>query len=325
EAFFIVDLSDVVRKYTTWKRELPRVEPFYGESPLSVKCNEDVQVLSLLAQLGTGFDCASKAEIDKILSLNVAPNRVIYANPCKQSSHIRHAAKHEVNVMTFDNIDELSKIEANHSNAKLVVRIMPPSTEIEARCPLGDKFGALLEDVPELLNAAKSLGLTVIGVSFHVGSGCNDPAAYPKAIAEASTAFDMGLQAGFHFDLLDIGGGFPGQKSAKVSFEEFCGPLRSALDEYFPESKGVHIIAEPGRYFVESVESTFTLAVSIIGKRTVLPLKQKSGDGKDDDPKFMYYLNDGIFGSFNCIVFAAYDPVVELEDVEQYLGRNSDN
>ena len=56
--------------------------------------------------------------------------------------------------------------------------------------------------------------------SFHVGSGCYDPAAFSAAIASARTVFDMGEKAGYHFDLLDIGGGFPGQKSSKISFEE---------------------------------------------------------------------------------------------------------
>lgn len=81
------------------------------------------------------------------------------------------------------------------------------------------KFGAHPKDVPKLLKTAKDLGLNVVGVSFHVGSGCYDPTAFPAAVASARAVFDMGETAGFHFDLLDIGGGFPGQKSAKISFE----------------------------------------------------------------------------------------------------------
>ena len=36
----------------------------------------------------------------------------------------------------------------------------------------------------------------------------------------AKTVFDMAEIAGFHFNLLDIGGGFPGQASATPTFEE---------------------------------------------------------------------------------------------------------
>jgi diaminopimelate decarboxylase len=56
--------------------------------------------------------------------------------------------------------------------------------------------------------------------SFHVGSGCYDAEAYGAAVMSARTVFDMAQEQGFHFDLLDIGGGFPGQTSAKLSFEE---------------------------------------------------------------------------------------------------------
>jgi ornithine decarboxylase len=47
-----------------------------------------------------------------------------------------------------------------------------------------------------------------------VGSDCNDARAFSAAVASACTVFDMGAEAGFRFTLLDIGGGFPGQKSA---------------------------------------------------------------------------------------------------------------
>lgn len=40
---------------------LPRVKPHYA-----VKCNPDPAMLSLLASLGTGFDCASPAEIEMV-------------------------------------------------------------------------------------------------------------------------------------------------------------------------------------------------------------------------------------------------------------------
>jgi len=56
--------------------------------------------------------------------------------------------------------------------------------------------------------------------SFHVGSACYDAAAYSAAVISARAVFDMAENAGFRFNLLDIGGGFPGQASAKPSFEE---------------------------------------------------------------------------------------------------------
>ena len=59
-----------------------------------------------------------QAEIKRVLDMKVAPNRIIYANPCKQSSYIKYAAKHGVSMMTFDNEAELYKVKSTFPNSK---------------------------------------------------------------------------------------------------------------------------------------------------------------------------------------------------------------
>ena len=59
-----------------------------------------------------------QGEIQKILDLNVSPSRIIYANPCKRTSFIQYAAKQNVNLLTFDNEQELYKIKDNFPDAK---------------------------------------------------------------------------------------------------------------------------------------------------------------------------------------------------------------
>lgn len=299
DAFFVGDMGDVVLKHKLWTSMLPRVEPFYA-----VKCNDDPAILAVLAQLGTGFDCASKGELGKILELKVPQSRIIYANPCKQSSHIKYAAKHDVTLMTFDNETELHKIKAVHPGAKMVVRILPPANN-KCQCELGMKFGCQPKNVVHLLRVARELEVDVVGVSFHVGSGCYDATAYSAAVASARTVFDIAEAEGFHFNLLDVGGGFPGQKSAKLPFEQICEVLKPALDLYFPENTDVRIIAEPGRFFVASA---FTLAVNVIARRAIARDDAGNDAGEselssDAEPTYMYYVNDGVYGSFNCILF----------------------
>ena len=77
-----------------------------------------MEVLRTLASIGCSFDCASAGEIEKILSLGVDPIRIIYANTTKMANHIKFAEKNEVNLMTFDNEDELYKIEKYHPCAE---------------------------------------------------------------------------------------------------------------------------------------------------------------------------------------------------------------
>lgn len=287
EPFYVVDLSDVVRKHKLWKMTLPRVEPFYA-----VKCNDTTTVLEVLAALGTGFDCASKTEIQKILSLGVDHSRIIYANPCKTVSFIKYAASHNVGLMTFDNEAELHKVKAVFPEAKLIIRIR---VDGKARCPLGIKFGIEPQKARDLLKVAKALNLNVVGVSFHVGSGCEDANTYHHAIKAARGLFDFGTQLGYSFDILDIGGGFPGQKNVPVTFSETAAIINAALDDFFPVTCGTRIIAEPGRYYVASA---FTLCANLIAKRVIQP--ENLGL---EDPAYMYYINDGVYGSFNCLIF----------------------
>jgi ornithine decarboxylase len=61
DGFYVCCLSDVIKKYDQWIEKMPRIKPFYA-----VKCNDDMVVLKVLATLGTGFDCATKQEIDKV-------------------------------------------------------------------------------------------------------------------------------------------------------------------------------------------------------------------------------------------------------------------
>lgn len=112
-SFYMCNLSDVMRKFSDWITKMPRVKPFYA-----VKCNDDIEVLRVLAFLGCSFDCASSGEISKILSLNVESNRIIFANTTRPSSHIEFAKANNVNLLTFDNEDEVHKITRVHSGAK---------------------------------------------------------------------------------------------------------------------------------------------------------------------------------------------------------------
>lgn len=259
----------------------------------AVKCNPDPQVLRLLAELGTGFDCASKAEIEQVLKLNIEPDRIIYAQPCKTNSYVRYAASQGVKQMTFDNTDELYKIKKLYPGAELFLRIS--TDDSSSLCRLSLKFGAAMDTTEELLALAKELGLNVVGVSFHVGSGASDPSAFLKAVQDARVVFDRAQHHGFTMRTLDVGGGF-----SSDTFEAMAAVLRDALDEYMPAN--INIIGEPGRYYVASA---FTLAAHIIARRTI-------EDPATGEKSYMVYLNDGLYGNFSSIMFDHQQPVAKV-------------
>ena len=267
-----------------------------------MKCNPDPEVLRLLAALGTGFDCASKAEIEQVLKIGVEPSRIIYAQPCKTKSHVRFAAEHGVKQMTFDNSDELHKTKALFPDAALYLRIM--TDDSSSLCPLSSKFGASLDCTQALLTLAKQLELDVVGVSFHVGSGASDPQCFVKAVQDARTVFDQAAEVGFNMKTLDVGGGFSG-----ASFEKMAYVLSTALDDYFPTH--IRVIGEPGRYYVASA---FTIACNVIARREVKDMVTQR-------TSYMLYLNDGVYGNFSSIMFDHQHPVPKiLKSSAGYFG-----
>jgi len=290
EAFYIVDLNAVVRKHEEWTTNLPRVKPFFA-----IKCNPNTAIIKTLANLGTNFDCASRAEIQQILGCGISPDRIIFANPCKMKSHLEYAKSSNVDLMTFDNTHELTKIAESYPNARLLLRII--TDDSQSICRFSTKFGAPLDTTFQLLSLAKELSLNVVGVSFHVGSGCMAADSFVAAIRSAHRVFKEGEQLGFSFNMLDLGGGWPGTNDSRISFPVIANAIRPVLDQLFP-CDTVDIIAEPGRYFVSE---SHTLAVNIYAKRTVM-------DSTTNEKHFLYYVNDGVYQSFNCILFDHYTP-----------------
>lgn len=287
DPFFVCDLGQVKRLLELWNRRLPRVKPFYA-----VKCNNDPRLLSLLDEMGTGFDCASKEEIDTVLKMGVSPDRIVFANPCKSNSYIRHSNEVKVDLTTFDNAEELRKMAKFHPNSRLLLRIA--TDDESAQCRLSTKFGAVPgEETRYLLKLAASLKLDVAGVAFHIGSGASDFTSIVKAVKDAKFVFGQASELGYDCDILDVGGGFD-----LDSFHESSGILSKSLECVFPEGENpnLHLIAEPGRFFSASA---FTLATHVIAKR------HAKGSA-------MIYLNDGLYGNLNCIMYDHQNPVPKV-------------
>lgn len=300
DAFFVADMGEIYRQHQRWKKNLKRVKPHYA-----VKCNPDPQVLRLLAALGTGFDCASKAEIEMVLRQGVDPSRIIYAQPCKTKSYVRYAAKEGVKQMTFDNADELYKIKEIYPDAELLLRIL--TDDSTALCRLSQKFGASLDTSGDLMALARKLELNVTGVAFHVGSGASDPDAFLKAVRDAHFVFKQAADLGYDLKTLDVGGGFVSE-----TFDAMSTVLSAALDEYFPPS--VRVIGEPGRYYVSSA---FTIACNVIARRC-------HEDEQLGARSCMLYMNDGVYGNFSSIIFDHQEPIPRVLSVggkTQYFNR----
>ena len=134
EPFYIVSLDKVEEQFNKWVEYLPNVKPYFA-----VKSNPDDKIIRLLAKLGCGFDCASKNELKNVLGVVYNPNRIIFANPCKVSSHLIYARENDIAMMTFDSIEELEKIHNIYPEAQILLRISVDDTN--SLCKFNSKFG----------------------------------------------------------------------------------------------------------------------------------------------------------------------------------------
>jgi ornithine decarboxylase len=293
-AFYLIDLGEIIKSYSKWINLLPTVKPYYA-----VKCNPNVVLLDALASLGANFDCASQVEIKTIIEITNDPTRIIFANPCKMSSQIRYARANDVDLMTYDCEEELYKIKLYHPYAKLILRIAVDDSK--SMCKFNSKFGCKLDEVEELLKITKTLKLDVIGFSFHVGSGCSSANSFYDALSDCRKATDIAKNININISMIDIGGGFPGVDE-NIKFEDIAKKINDGIQDFFGtelENNTIQFIAEPGRYFAQK---THTLVLNVIGKKIV----------KDENNEniIIYYLNDGIYGSFNCINNDYQNPII---------------
>jgi len=285
---FIVDHQRIRDNYGEFKDSLPRVQAYYA-----VKANSNPEIVRTLYKIGASFDVASMPEF-RIVYENIKDlgdkarqdfiwDKIIYANTIKQEETLRELDQYKP-LVTYDNIDELGKIKTHCPHAGLVLRIRVPNTG--SMVELSSKFGAHPSEAVDLILEALKAGLVVEGISFHVGSQCNNFDNYIQALQLSSSIFKESELRGHKIKILDIGGGFPVKYHNKVkSFKTLARKLNAEFTRLFPPD--IEILAEPGRFMVANAG---TLVTKIIGKAV-------------RDGKTCYYLDDGVYHTFSGVVF----------------------
>ncbi len=285
---FIVDHAKIKRNYKEFKENLPRVQAYYA-----VKANTTPEIIRTLYKMGASFDVASLPEFKVVYEniKNLSPkerqdfiwDKIIYANTIKTVEALHELDQYKP-LVTYDNINELSKIKRHCPHAGLALRIKVPNTG--SMVELSSKFGADPGEAVDLIAEAFNTGLIVEGISFHVGSQCNNFENYMQALQLSSSILKESESRGYKINILDIGGGFPVKYHNKVkSFKTLARKLNAEFKRLFPDT--MEILAEPGRFMVANA---CTLVAKVIGKAF------RGG-------KTCYYIDDGVYHTFSGIVF----------------------
>lgn len=271
-----------MKQWGLWTTCLPTVQPYYA-----VKCNPDPTFLSWLYRRGAAFDCASAREmlmVHEIFDRTKQPlgDQVLFANPCKTPHDIAVGRSLKVPWVTADSTEELLKLATAGYKPNVLLRIAVDDTG--SSCPFSEKFGLPHTQLDSTIQEANTLGLSVTGLSFHVGSGSTNLHAFKEAIYKAKDIWSnlqVKGQVGV-MDCLDIGGGWSPDP------EVFKEQARLASVGMNYGLRPTRTIAEPGRFFAAPC---YDLYVRVVGK------KPRADGG------WRYTLDESIYGQFSCIPF----------------------
>lgn len=239
----LVDLQGIRSRYLEIKYHFPQFKVYYA-----VKANDHIEIIKTLAELGSGFEVASSEELKKVLSFGVRGDRIISSNPIKPPDFIEYCYKSGVNRFVVDSFTEVDKIARIAPRSRVYARIVVPNEGSD--WPLSKKFGVDVDLALDILEYAQSKGLVPYGITFHVGSQCNNFRNWLIGIKRASELWLKAKQRGLRLQMLNLGGGIPVKYTYEaLRIEDIAYYIKGLLQKFMP-SFPHELQIEPGRGIV---------------------------------------------------------------------------
>lgn len=296
--FVVINLDVIKKNYMALKENFPYADIYYA-----IKANPHDEVVSLLAELGSCFDIASRYELDKVLRLGVSPDRLSYGNTIKKERDVEYFYEKGVRLFATDSKEDLKTISEKAPGSKVYVRILVENTS-SADWPLSRKFGCHPDMAYDLVIMARNLGLVPYGISFHVGSQQRDIGQWNEALVKTRYLMDsLEEEEDIKLQMINMGGGFPAHYISPANeLEDYATEISRYLEEDFGEDRP-RIILEPGR--------------SLVGDSGVLGAEVVMVSKKTNTALFKWvYLDAGVMnGLFETINESIKYPIVTSKDV----------
>jgi ornithine decarboxylase len=238
----VISRDRVATQYDALRAGLGRAHIHYA-----VKANPAPQIIRLLVKKGSGFDCASRGEIELCLSQGAKAANISFGNTIKRSADIAFAHGAGITLFAADSEEELQKIAKHAPGARVYIRLIVENSL--ADWPLSRKFGCAASALPDLLDYARTLGLTAYGLSFHVGSQTRKSEFWIPVLDQVAPLWHAAIEAGHDLQLLNLGGGFPAFYGEGIEApRSYAAQVIAAVQARFGHVP--HLMAEPGRGLV---------------------------------------------------------------------------
>lgn len=223
----------------------------------AVKANSNLGVLSLFAQLGSGFDIVSGGELARVLAAGGDPKKVVFSGVGKTEAEMEAALNAGILCFNVESASELDRLAAVAGRlgkrAPISLRVNP---DVDAKTHpyistglKENKFGVPIADALSLYRHAATLpSIEVTGIDCHIGSQLLDPAPFVEALERILPLIDALKTEGIHLHHIDLGGGLgiyykEGQVEPVVA--DYLRPLLDRLT-----GRGLRVLLEPGRRLV---------------------------------------------------------------------------
>ena len=293
----VVNLKTIKKNYQKLRENFPYADIFYA-----IKANPHEEIISMLNEMGSCFDIASRYELDKVLKLGVSPERLSYGNTIKKAKDIAYFYEKGVRMFATDSKDDLKNIAQFAPGSRVYVRILVENTT-SADWPLSRKFGCHPDMAYDLCIQARDSGLIPYGISFHVGSQQRDIGQWNDAIAKTKYLMDsLEEEEEIKLEMVNMGGGFPASYVTPANdLSEYASEINRYLEDDFGEERP-RIILEPGR--------------SLVGDSGILVTEVVMISRKNNTALFRWvYLDTGLFnGLIETLNESLKYPIITAKD-----------
>jgi|GEM_PF-3552375 len=134
----------------------------------ALKANSETEILDVLNRIGAKFEIASEGELNKLIDLNVSPERIICSLPVKKEEMIQHLYDYGCKYFVFDCIDELEKIKRIAPGAIKVLRVYINDIGIN-----NIPFGMELSEIHKQLKGNSDFRNDIDGITFYIRKNYN--------------------------------------------------------------------------------------------------------------------------------------------------------
>jgi diaminopimelate decarboxylase len=231
-----------------------------GKTPHSIcyamKANPNLNLLRVLAKLGSYFDIVSGGELERLRRADISANRAVFSGVGKTREEISEALRAGVLVFNVESPAELDLLEREaarlRKRAPASIRVNP---DVEAgahpHIATGQRHHKFGVDWPQArrmyLAHRGSKYIAWQGISAHVGSQVLSLTPYRQALGRLADYVRDLSRAGVVLRYLDIGGGL-GVRHTNERPPTYAAYAKALADQ--TRGLGCHLLVEPGRSIV---------------------------------------------------------------------------